>query len=197
MSESISQVNITAAALLAQVSLIAIMFIGAVVLSIRAYEPAYPGRGSTSGLAWIILPCTLTTVGPLVFSSAFSEHWRPLFGGAQLPVLASSSAMLWMFIGDILWVTLLTRATGGTRHSPFAPIYFALPALAIFLRESFLRVSTYTVVVAVFFVWQLSGAWLARRPEESYAKAEVAAYGWVSVLCFALATFIGYVTRPR
>ena len=198
MDPTIAPINITSAALTAQVFLLIIMFIGAAILHVGSDAPfhklARPQSGSGT-LSWVILLFALLTVVPLIFSSDFSTTWRPLFGGAYVPVLASSKAMFLMFTFDIICVAILVGLTDGCRHSAFTAIYFVLPALAIFLREPFSRVLLYTAGVTLLFMFQLS--WFPDSHRGSYGGMKRTAYGIVSVLCVLLTTVIGYVTRPR
>jgi hypothetical protein len=56
-----------------------------------------------------------------------------------------------MFTLDVLCVNFMVLGSGGARASPFSPIYFILPALAIFLRESPTRIWFYLILVLVVF----------------------------------------------
>ncbi len=56
-----------------------------------------------------------------------------------------------MFILNIICVTILVFLTGGGSESVFSPIYFIVPALAIFLREPLGRVITYLIAVSLAF----------------------------------------------
>lgn len=205
MDATINTVNITGAALLTQFLLTIIMFVAAAL--VRQGE-GYISHNSPSvhqavhRLPWIILGSALITVGCLVFSDEFTTVWKPLFGGnASSPTIRSSNATLIMFVIDIACVAYLVRYTGGSRVSPFSPIYFILPGLAIFLREPYSRIVFYIVAVAVVFVLSLINS-LIKYGEDfypgSYQQTEAIsyAYSFVSIACLVLTTIIAYVTRP-
>jgi len=188
----ISSANITAAALTTQVFLLIIMGIGAAFW--YPTEDVFHGLYRRTRLAWIILTFTPLTLLPLIFSVDFAEIWRPLLGNANIPGVRSTLAIFLMFSLDIVCVAFLIGWTGGSRNSPFSAIYFILPALAIFLREPFLRITLYTSIVILFFVAQLIMSGVPNLPTRQGDKK---AFGLVSVFCVLLTTVIGYVTRPR
>lgn len=195
MSGAVGPVNIAAAALTTQVGLVVIMFVGAVILRVGDVAPFNREESGSTWLAWVILPFGLGALAALVFSSDFAATWRPVYRGAQVPLLATPTAILVAFVADILCVAILVGSSGGSRNSPFQALYFVSPALAIFLREPFGRVTSYTGLVVILFLFQLSS--VPRRETDSYLKAETLSYGVVSALCVLLTTLIGYITRPQ
>lgn len=195
MKEAVSPINITAAALITQFSIIIIMFVGATILrGGEKYLPFYRDVPRSSFFGWLILTFALVTIGGLIFSDEFSSFWKPLFGTIAFPTIQWSVALLIMFTLNIICVSILVRGTGGSFVSPFSPIYFILPALAIFLREGMGRIIIYLMLVSIMFTLNLK--YRDRLAEEVGGKSRSFAYWLVSILCFILATFIGYVTRP-
>jgi hypothetical protein len=128
----------------------------------------------------------------LLFSDEFSIVWKPLFGGTTLPVIQWSNALFIMFTMNIICVTIIVSRTGGSRYSSFSPIYFILPALAIFLREPIGRIVLYTLFVSILFTWNV-----VRYFESDEVGRDSLAYWFVAIACLILATFIGYITRPQ
>ena len=97
------------------------------------------------------------------------------------------------FILDIAWVSIMVRMTGGSTVSAYSPIYFMLPPLAIFLRESQFHIIVYLFVVILSFSWNLSLKGWEYDHERSFPRL---AYWVVSIISLLLTTFIGYITRP-
>jgi hypothetical protein len=102
-------------------------------------------------------------------------------------------------------VTILVFLTGGGSESVFSPIYFIVPALAIFLREPLGRVITYLIVVSLAFTITLlrvditesriAPSLRINRLDDSKGYADKIALWFVSISCFTFATYIGYITR--
>ncbi len=193
MHEVITPVNITGAAFITQLSLVVIMFICAGAL---AWGNVYTSgeHFNATLIMIIIITLTLITFGCLAFSDEFSRIWQPLFGGTTMPLLRWSAALFIMFTLDIIGVTLMVAGSGGSQISGFSPIYFILPALAIFLREPLGRIIFYLILISIVFSINLSKS---LRAENIGGRMGRIAYWFVSIACFVLATFIGYITRPR
>lgn len=189
MSESIGTVNIAGAALITQISLLGIMAIGAMIIHFVETTSQYNPRYSVLG--WIILISSLLSLFFLVYSEEFSMLWKPVFRTTEPTLLLWSTSILLMFLINIACVTILVRATGGSTGSPFTPIYFILPALSIFLREGLRRILLYLAVVSILFTVNMF-VFDYNREERSKKVAP----WFVSIACFALATYIGYITRP-
>lgn len=195
MKEFVSPINITAAALITQFSIIIIMFLGATILrGGEKYLPFYRDVPRSSFFGWLILSFAIVTIGSLIFSDEFSSIWKPLFGTIAFPTVRWSFALLITFTLNIICISFLVRGTGGSLVSPFSPIYFILPALAIFLREGLGRIIFYLILVSIMFSFNLIFRESLR--EEVGGTSRPLAYWFVSISCFILATFIGYVTRP-
>ncbi len=201
MTDLIKPVNIAGAAIITQISLIAIMFVGALILRFRSI---YYGVQRFSNLGWIILLFSLITLFSMVYSDEFSTLWGPLFVTARPTLLKWSTAIMLMFIFNIICVAILVFLTGGGRESVFSPIYFIIPALAIFLREPLGRVITYLIAVSLAFtitllpigiIESLTLSMRFNRSDDSKVYADRIALWFVSISCFALATYIGYITR--
>ena len=147
-------------------------------------------------MPWIVLGFSLLTTGALFFSEPYSTLWKPLLGELGAPSIDSSSALLIALVADILAVFWLAQLTSGA-NSPFVPVFFILPALAIFLREGFVRVVWYVILISVLFsVGVLQDARPSSKEDVDDPRRRIA-YWFVSIACFVLATFVGYVTRPR
>lgn len=147
---------------------------------------------SPARFPWIAFLFALVPIGILVFSDAFAGVGRPLFGALSLSLIRWQTALLMDFLIDILCVWLLIRQSGGSYRSPFTPVYFILPALAFFLRESGQHVALYVALIAIFFTLGLR----EEAGERRSADRPVAAYWVVSVACLLLSGFIGYLARP-
>ena len=143
--------------------------------------------------AWIVLTVVLATVGLLLFSDEFSSTWRPLSSDINFSFVTWRHALLGVFTLDIACTFILISLTGGSYRSPFTPIYFILPAMALFLRVEPRRVVLYSVVIGVLFVLGLNPT--RRSPEEHVTP--IGAYAFVSISCLALSVLVGYLTRPH
>ncbi|MFP5262515.1 MAG: hypothetical protein ACLGJB_11475 [Blastocatellia bacterium] len=138
----------------------------------------------------------LLSLGVLIFSGEFSAIWKPLFGKDMLsPTIGSSLALHIMFFSNIFCIFGLVQATGGSYSSSFSPLYFILPALAIFLRESFFWIAIYVVIVACLVTLQLREVTYHPSGLREIEPARKA-YWFISISCLVLTTVIAYVTRP-
>lgn len=191
MDVRVTLVNITAAALITQFSLTLIMLVAAVLLRTDHGHQFWLRR---EPMAWIILLAAMTTIGFLVFSDQFIPIWQPLFGDVPFPSVRSSTAISTIFVVDSLCTALLVSISGGSRVSAFSPIFFMVPALAIFLREPFAWVVAYLLLVSGLFSVCLLDL---LESGESGSGRERLAYWFVAIACLVLTTLIGYVTRPR
>ena len=193
MNNYITPVNIAAAAMISQFSLIAIISIGSLIALIR--EPRfYKGFHYTSIFVLIIIFSGLT-IGYLLFSNEISSIWKPLFGDITFGVATGTQALHFVLLMDIILISLLVNFTGGSKHSIYSPIYFIIPVLAIFLRDSQGWIIFMLITIIISFSYNLfyrdyftggSGAII----ENNFA------FWFISVACFVLATTIGFITRP-
>jgi hypothetical protein len=179
--------GITAAALIAQVSILAIMCVGSFLIALDHREALVAG--------FILLALALLTVVPLMLTSGYASMWTPFFGGSTEIGIQRSASIVLMFILDILALSVLVWKTSGSLNSPFQAIYFLLPALAIFLREPVARLLLYFGFVTASFTL-LTFLVAQHSWYNPSARIHRLAYWLMAVACFALAMFIGYVTRP-
>lgn len=193
MDETVRAVNVVAAAAMAQILLIVVLVIGAATLS-RGERTSLGGHSVR--FSWFILLLFLVTMGALVFSRELTPMWQPLFSGVAFPSLPSAAALFLMFTLDILCVAGLVWMTGGSQHSAFSAIFFILPALAIFLRQSLWLLVVYvTLIGGLFSVTLRTSAYAREYPRRN--EMHPLAYWFVAISCQALTTFVGYVTRER
>ena len=182
-----SDVSIIPTALIAQISILAIMCIGSFLIALDQREAL--------GAGFIILALTLLTIIPLMLTSGYSAFWTPRFGASPDMGIHHSTSMVLMFLLDILALSLFVWKTGGSLNSPFQAIYFLLPALAIFLREPKNRLLLYFVLITISFSLLMSIVH-KRSWYDSSVRIHRVAYWFVAVACFALAMYIGYITQP-
>ena len=197
VNSSLEPINLAAAALIAHFCLLTMIFVASVVLrsgeQARAiWEPERPTSGPFFGY---IAACTLFTVGCLGFTEPLLSLWRPLFGSIPLPSFGWAAAITLTFSADIILVAVLVGATGGSSVSPFNPIYFLVPVLAIFLREPLSHILFY--VALVFVCYSASFFRDEDRTKNVGGTHRRLAYWIVSSFCFALSTVIGIITRVR
>ncbi len=189
--------NLTSAFFVTQFLLLVIVFAGVLVL--RAGEGSFSAfsenpRLATKHFPSFLLGFALVTLACLVFSQDFVLLSKPVFGDIEFPALSRSDAFLIVFTLNIFGAGVLMHATGGAKESPFAAVLFALPALAIFLREPPSRYFAYTgFAVVLFLAFQRPrgfGAAVLENPRHQTA------FNVVTLGVLALSTLVGYVTRP-
>ncbi|MFH1080481.1 MAG: hypothetical protein V1766_09520 [Pseudomonadota bacterium] len=185
MDTALTPTNITGAALIAQFSILLILAAGSAILSFD--------NANTTRITPFILVLALISFGVLFFSDEFSKLWSPLFRGTSFSGIKWSLSILLVFIANILVVSILVRFTWGSIVSPFTPVYFMLPALAIFLRESGGRIIIYLTLVILLFTLNFQNIYLN---ENGRSSRHIQAYWVISVACFVLITYVGYITRP-
>ncbi|MDO8723026.1 MAG: hypothetical protein Q7J31_12510 [Syntrophales bacterium] len=191
MEPAITPTNITGAALIAQFSILVILGMGFMILSTRS-RFFFLNSGDHVNATPIILSLTLISFGALFFSDEFSKIYSPVFGGANLSAIKWSTAICAVFIANTIVVYILVAVTGGSMASPFTPVYFMLPALAIFLREPVGRVVVYLLLVIALFSFNFRHN--SQNSEIIFRKK--VAYWFVALACFMLTTYIGFITRP-
>jgi hypothetical protein len=195
MAEIAAPASIVAAALVMQFCLLSIVTIG--TLWIRRQEKNqfrfYQDPPNIGRYAWILLIVVLLTIGLLIFSDQFSNSWRPLSADVNFSFITWRHALLGVFVLDIACTSVFVYLTGGSYRSPFAPVYFILPAMALFLREEPHRVIVYSVAIGILFLLCLDSP--PERPGEQLIPS--GAYAFVSISCLALSVLIGYLTRPH
>jgi len=173
----LTAVSLRDAALRAQVVTGTVLFLASLMLRQRRsvsqwarYLPTY------EHLAWIILAVTLATTGILAFVNPSSQtHW--------------AIAMLITFGADLACLWILIATTGGSFNSPFRPVLFLLPSIAIFLQEPASRVLTYLAgSLAIFtYTFKVPLPSMDARDRSRYRVAN----SLVSIACLVLAVYIG------
>ena len=193
-----TELNLTSAFFVTQLVLLLIVFAGVLVLRageslLSPYAHEAP-RVATYYLPSFLLAFALVTIACLVFSQDFVLLSKPVFGDVELPAFSRSASFLIVFTLNIFGAGILMKATGGAMTSPFSVVLFTLPALAIFLREPPSRYFSYTGFAIVFF--------LAYQRRERFEASVLQnplhrlAFNVVTLGVLALATLVGYVTRP-
>ncbi|WP_207780949.1 hypothetical protein, partial [Cognatiluteimonas telluris] len=189
----VNPATIITGALLAQVLLGLLMFIAASIM--RAHAPrtaTFRGEPASGEYIWLILVLLLVSVTTLVFTHSLSGFWVGLFQNTHFAGLPDSTATLIVFLIDIVVTTLLVANTGGSVDSPFQPVFFLIPTLALLLFESSLRVVIYAALVGVSFTFLLVMEDSLPMTQRAGGKQ---AYGFVSLGALALAVLIGLLTR--
>ena len=193
--DPITPISMFAATFLMQFILIVIMFVAAFVLRIGArHSPFWRDSPDTSSTLWLLIMFSLTSIGCLVLSEPFSREWRPLLGNFQLHTLQWPTIVIIVFTLNIVCVGLLVIKTGGSSNSPFTPLHFIMPPLAIFLGSSKGQM-IYTFFLALFFFSLGLLTVDDVDPEMSLQRNRLALW-IVATSSFALTTLIGYLTRP-
>jgi hypothetical protein len=152
-------------------------------------------RPVTKRFPFLFAAFSLVTLGLLIFSDDVLFYSRPVFGDIVFPSISRNSAFLIVFSLDILSAAALVLVTGGAKDSPFAAILFALPALAIFLREPPQRFLSYTFVAAVLFLLVQVELEMS-EPIRNNPNQKIA-HSFVTLACLGLTTMVGYATRPQ
>lgn len=185
--------TIITGALLSQVLLGIVMFVAASIL--QAHQPRtamFRGEPLYMSFSWLILLLLLFSVATLVFTHSLSSFWIGLFKNTSFGGIDDQWATLIVFCIDILITTILVANTGGSVDSPFQPIFFLIPTLALLLYETSIRVVVYGALVSIAFTFLLV---TSESLHESQRKGAKKAYGFVSISCLALAVLIGLLTR--
>ena len=188
---TLSSVNVVATTLLMQVVLLVIISVASALCG-RLYDQWQPfyRKLDRSVYGALILVFALVTIGILSFSDAFEKNWSPIFG--ELPVqIAAETAVTWVFVVDILVVTFLVLNSGGAAISPFTPIFFLLPTIALLLRQSRGHVILYTVLVSVAFTLSLIRSVQIGERRSSQPGGGSRALWIVTISSFWLTVYIG------
>ena len=188
MEHPVSELNIAATALLAQFLILIILTLGAAIASRDKEEGYYGFRVIPT-----ILLLALATLGILLFSTEISTFWRPLVANPTIPTLSTSWAVPAVFMLNIFSVSKLVARTGGGMLSSFVPVYFMIPALAIFLRSPRVLVVVYLALVIILFSINVFRS--ARQVTISVHSRF--AFLVISIACFALTTLIGIIVQPN
>ena len=130
----------------------------------------------------------------LIFSHGFSA-WFRTYVNFDIPGFRDGVSLFVMFTVNAALMTYLVGLTGGSLTSPFTPMFFILPALAIFLGVHNPWLTIYGAMVALLFVLMLA----ASQPPDAreHRSSLKLAYAVISVLCFALTMFIGSFVQKQ
>jgi uncharacterized membrane protein YhhN len=107
----VAEAGLTAATLIAQVLILAIMFIGSFLIALDQREALVSG--------FIVFALALLTVVPLMLTSGYAAIWTPLYGGSSEIGIHRSTSIVLMFVFDIIVLSVLVWKTGGSLNSPF------------------------------------------------------------------------------
>jgi len=191
-----TSINLTNAFVVTQFFLLVITFVGIAVLhrgEARITRMLGEPRPA-SRLFYPVFGFALLTIGILVFTEDVLLFSKPVFGDLDFPSISKSTAFALVFSLNLVGAAALIIGTGGARESPFGALLFILPALAIFLRETPGRFISYTIAAAILFlIVQYDEVAHDYKENTNYRKA----FAWVTLLCLALSTLVGYATRPQ
>lgn len=152
---------------------------------------------------WIVFGFTLLTLGVLFAAEDFARIWKPVFGQPSMSGLSLNEALGIVLTCDAVCSALLIYHTHGSMTSPFSPVLFAIPALAIFLRQppgyviyyAILVTALFTILIPMYQTYEQSRITLPyETAEEGCARGIL--FWFVAVAVFALTTYIGLITRP-
>jgi hypothetical protein len=140
----------------------------------------------------------IVTLCLLIFSNPFVTNWGEVIGfsGPNFIHIQWSSALRFVFILDIIWVSVLVGKTGGSYRSPFTPVYFFIPSLASLLGESPRRILGYTLMVAVCFTFNFTYDVPPDTSKETY-QPPMSAFWFVSVASFVVSTIVTFIMRAQ
>ncbi len=184
---------IISGALLAQVLLGVILFCASWI--IEAYQPrtfVFRNEPRPVNLGSQLLILVLGSLFILVFTQEQSSSWLGLFKNTSFTGIPRDLAMPLVFAIDIIIASRIVYATGGSIYSPFQPIFFLIPTLAVLLYEPSIRVVIYAFVVATAFIAFMAQSRSPRLTDKTSGRV---AYAFVSVACLALAVAVGLLTR--
>jgi len=197
----VQPLNIIAAALLTKVLVIFTLFLGAGILGDTGYGLSMwikkkndPLKLQIIAFPRMIIFTTVLTLGALVVSDEFVTAWRPLIGSTTFSVgLKTPTAISFMFFADIVLVAYLVWRSQGSRRSPFSPVFFILPAIAVFLREPLNHLILYFGLVILFFSLLMI---CEELPDSSELDGPIAWSYWaVSFLSFVVTAALAILTH--
>ncbi|RUL68348.1 hypothetical protein [Dyella choica] len=193
-----ASLTISAALLAFQFFFNLILALGIWILA-RGYNPTHGIRIqralNPASFFFLFLVIFFVTMGPILMTRSFASMWLPTYGANIHSGLSTDGVKAWVFIVDILIVSTIILKTGGWKVSPFPPLNFSVPAIAILLGDSGGMVAVYTCLLAVIYGGSLAssrrfgGSGIAGRVEDDVAL-------WiVTTAALALTTTIGVFTR--
>ncbi len=201
MSQTVQPTTIASASIVIQICLLFIAYIALGFLS-KSYSARAQAKASYSSLVvWLLMTLVLLVMGEDLYAT-----WGEILGPVAFPTVPRDYTFFAVFVLDIVFVTLLVLRTGGTRNSPFTSVLSLLPTLAIFLREPVWRFLLYAIIVGFVYAMLLrvsirkATADFDRSGYDAPSRADQVfddwATMWTNLSCLALATLIGYITRP-
>lgn len=184
--------SLISGALLAQVVIGIVMFGASIIIqSSQPRTAIFRGEPSFIGFGTELLILVLATIAILVFTTEMSASWAVLFKSQGFVGIPRNVSMPTVFVIDILITARLVHRTGGSIDSPFQPIFFLIPTLALLLYEPSIRIAFYAFLVSAVFV-----ALIASRPSHIALRPAIRmAYAFVSLSSLGLAVAIGLLTR--
>lgn len=180
----------TVAALISQFALLGILAVG-LALYDEPYSSYSVDRALHGRKPWAVLIfLALFGLGPLILSSDVTSMGMTVFGDRNVAVFRASSAIGFALVADIIVVTILVGLSGGSRESPFTAALVMVPALAIFLWQSYVAISAYVVAVSLAVMMTSISDGYQARDSKSYWS-----FNFVNIATLTLATYISYITR--
>lgn len=184
--------TIISGALLAQVVIGVVMFCAASILQASSPRTAFlRGEPTVVSYGTELLVLLLLTLAMLLATTEMSGSWGALFRNTNFVGLSREAALPVVFVVDILITARLVHRTGGSLDSPFQPVFFLIPTLALLLYEPSIRIAFYSFLVSTLFIVLLR----ARPLHNSLRPAARTAYALVSIASLGLAVAIGLLTR--
>jgi hypothetical protein len=185
--------TIIAGALLFQVLMVFILFVGAQILRGASSKTAWwKGERVYGNLWWELLVLVLVTIGALIFTSTMSNVWGGLFRSTSFSGLSNSTALVTVFAVDIIVAARIVFLTGGSVGSPFQPMFFFIPTVALLLHEPAWRVLGYSAALSAVFVALLG---YSVPPPSERPRRTKQALGFVSIAFLFLTVGVGLLTR--
>jgi len=186
--------TLAAGALVAQTCFLLILVVGLLLLETPHSQrlgqfPLRIPSGHT-----VLLSVAVLSLAVLALSDSIRASWGPLTGDLTPASVPDSTAMTFLFLADIVGVSLLVAGTGGSQSSPFQATFFLVPTLALFLREPLGRTVLYAAFAGLCFSLFMPSKYGSR---DDRTPANRLSYWFVSVASLALTVYIGLATRPR
>jgi hypothetical protein len=183
-------VNVAGAILIVQVCLLAMMT-GGLWVYMNQKNMLNVGKQF-----FTLLILAIISIVSVAFITDFYPIWSPILGPNEIPTIDRNNAFAVLFFFDIAITWKLISTTGGSKDSPFTPILFLIPALAIFLREPPIRFIIYAIVVYIIYYTasykKTASINLFHEADDNVASA----HRFVNFTCLALSVIIGFITRP-
>jgi hypothetical protein len=195
MNEPLNPSPIIPAAMVMQIFIVIIFSLGAYPLDYSERQKPFWERPLLSQ-AWLIVLFAIITLVLLLSSDIFAHYWLGFSAPFLISLVRSQTAITCVFLADIVWTFVLVMKTGGSQRSAFTSIYFTIPGLAFFLRESPSKVMLYVILISVCFSIGLI-YWKAPPDAGEEQTNDRMPFWIVSMLCLLLSLSIGFLTRPH